>query len=59
MNKKYGVDEIKILEGIEAIRRRPGMYIGALEEKGIFQLFDDSDLARQSRSTIFGNLKCT
>ena len=35
MNKNYGVDDIKTLEGMEAIRTRPGMYIGSTGPEGV------------------------
>lgn len=34
----YGVKDIKTLEGIEAIRLRPGMYIGSTGKEGVFQI---------------------
>ena len=30
VNGEYGADQIQILEGLEAVRKRPGMYIGCL-----------------------------
>ena len=32
MSEEYGADQIQILEGLEAVRKRPGMYIGRSEE---------------------------
>ena len=29
VNHEYGADQIQILEGLEAVRKRPGMYIGS------------------------------
>ena len=38
VNLDYGVDDIKTLEGIEAIRLRPGMYIGSVGPEGVQQI---------------------
>lgn len=37
-NSKYGAEEIQILEGLEAVRRRPGMYIGSTSARGLHHL---------------------
>lgn len=47
-NKKsdYGADAIKVLKGLEPVRKRPGMYIGECDERGlhhlIWEIFDNS-----------------
>ena len=35
---EYGADQIQILEGLEAVRRRPGMYIGTTSSRGLHHL---------------------
>ena len=37
-NKNYGADSIQVLEGLEAVRKRPAMYIGDISEKGLHHL---------------------
>ncbi|WP_033152529.1 DNA topoisomerase (ATP-hydrolyzing) subunit B [Pseudobutyrivibrio ruminis] len=38
VNQEYGADQIQILEGLEAVRKRPGMYIGSTSERGLHHL---------------------
>ena len=37
-NKNYGADSIQVLEGLEAVRKRPAMYIGDVGSKGLHHL---------------------
>lgn len=38
MGTEYGADQIQILEGLEAVRKRPGMYIGSTSSRGLHHL---------------------
>ena len=37
-NKTYDANSISVLEGLEAVRKRPGMYIGSVSTKGLNHL---------------------
>ena len=37
-DQSYSASDIQVLEGMEAVRRRPGMYIGSTDQRGIHQL---------------------
>jgi len=37
-NRSYGANDIQVLEGLEAVRRRPGMYVGGTDQKALHHL---------------------
>ena len=50
ITQEYDASQIQVLEGLEAVRKRPGMYIGSTSSSGLHHLENQVDAAHPAKS---------
>jgi len=52
MTSSYSADQIQVLEGLEPVRKRPGMYIGSTGPRGLHHLVYDGQRVDVALDTV-------